>query len=248
MPEPAAPAISASPPPPRPLDEIETWVFDLDNTLYPASCRIFDQIHRRMGEFIAAHFSVDMDEAVRIRRELFLAHGTTLRGLMTEHGIAPQAFMEYVHTLDLSAIARDHALGTALAALPGRKVVFTNGSARHAENILGHLGLDTHFSGIFDIEAAGYVPKPDPAGYDTLIRQFAIDPARTAMVEDMAKNLAPAAALGMTTVWVRGDADWAAEGADAPYVHHVVDDLAPFLTRIAGAPRAAAVAATLPVR
>jgi putative hydrolase of the HAD superfamily len=244
MPESAAPTL-ASPPPPRSLDGVETWVFDLDNTLYPASCRIFDQIHRRMGEFIAGHFGVGMDEAVRIRRELFLAHGTTLRGLMTEHGVDPQAFMDYVHTLDLSAIARDHALGAALAALPGRKVVFTNGSVRHAENILGHLGLDAHFSGIFDIEAAGYVPKPDPAGYDALIRRFAIDPVRTAMVEDMAKNLAPAAALGMTTVWVRGDADWAAEGADAPYIHHVVDDLTPFLTRITATRRTAA-AANLP--
>jgi putative hydrolase of the HAD superfamily len=244
MPEPAAPAAFVSPPPPRPLDEIETWVFDLDNTLYPASCRIFDQIHWRMGEFIAEHFGVDMEEAVRIRRKLFLKHGTTLRGLMTEHGVDPQPFMDYVHTVDLSAIARDHALGTALAALPGRKVVFTNGSVRHAENILGHLGLDAHFSGIFDIEAAGYVPKPDPAGYDTLIRRFEIDPAHAAMVEDMAKNLEPAAALGMTTVWVRGDADWAAEGADAPYIHYVADDLTTFLTRVTEARRAAAAANT----
>ncbi len=209
------------------------WIFDLDNTLYPASCRLFDQIGTRMNAFIAELLHVDDDEATRLRRAFFQAHGTTLRGLMVEHGIDPAAFLDRVHHLDLSAVPRDAALGRALAALPGRKLIHTNATVRHAEALLDHLGLAGHFSGIFDIVAGAYLPKPDPAGYAELIRRFAVAPQRAAMVEDMAKNLAPAAALGMTTVWLRGTIDWAREGAEADYVHHVADELAPFLAAIA---------------
>src|ERR1700730_16557765 len=142
-----------------PLAEIETWIFDLDNTLYPASCNLFDQIHQRMGEFIVELLDVDLDEAKRLRSQYFRHHGTTLRGLMTEHNIDPRAFLDHVHRIDLSPIPANPDLAAALAALPGRKYVFTNGSVRHAENILGHLGIDGHFSGIFDVEACNYVPK-----------------------------------------------------------------------------------------
>jgi putative hydrolase of the HAD superfamily len=212
---------------------IDTWIFDLDNTLYPASCNLFDQIHRRMGEFISALLDVDLDEAKRLQKLYFREHGTTLRGLMTVHKIDPRDFLDHVHRIDLAAIPRDAALGAALAALPGRKLVFTNGTVKHAENILTHLGIESHFAGTFDIEACAYVPKPDPAGYDALVRRFGIVPARAAMIEDMAKNLAPAAALGMTTVWLRGTIDWAREGAEAGHVHHVAEALAPFLAEIA---------------
>jgi putative hydrolase of the HAD superfamily len=212
---------------------IDTWIFDLDNTLYPASCNLFDQIHRRMGEFISGLLGVEIEEARRLQKLYFREHGTTLRGLMNVHEIDPRAFLDHVHRIDLAAIPRDAALGAALAALPGRKLVFTNGTVRHAENILAHLGIAGHFSGLFDIAACGYVPKPDPAGYDALVRRFGIVPARAAMIEDMAKNLAPAAALGMTTVWLRGTIDWAREGAEAGHVHHVAEALAPFLAEIA---------------
>jgi putative hydrolase of the HAD superfamily len=211
---------------------IDTWVFDLDNTLYPASCNLFDQIHRRMGEFIAELLGVDLEEAKRLQKIYFREHGTTLRGLMTVHGIDPAAFLDHVHRIDLSPVPRDAALAAALAALPGRKLVFTNGTVRHAENILSHLGIAGHFAGIFDIAACGYVPKPDPAGYAELVRRHAIDPRRAVMIEDMAKNLAPAAALGMTTVWLRGTIDWAREGAEADYVHHVAEALTPFLAEL----------------
>jgi putative hydrolase of the HAD superfamily len=212
---------------------IDTWIFDLDNTLYPASCNLFDQIHRRMGEFIAGLLGVDLEEAKRLQKIYFREHGTTLRGLMTVHGIDPAAFLDHVHRIDLSPVPRDAALVAALAALPGRKLVFTNGTVRHAENILSHLGIAGHFAGIFDIAACGYVPKPDPAGYAELVRRHAIDPSRAVMIEDMAKNLAPAAALGMTTVWLRGTIDWALEGAEADYVHHVAEALTPFLAELA---------------
>jgi putative hydrolase of the HAD superfamily len=213
----------------RPLSEIETWIFDLDNTLYPASSRLFDQIHRRMGEFIAEFLGVELAEAQRLQKAYFKAHGTTMRGLMVEHGLDPRRFMDYVHEIDLTGVPRNLQLGAALAALPGRKLVFTNGSVRHAERVLAHLGLDAHFEHIFDIEASGWVPKPAASAYAELIRRHGIDPRRSAMVEDMAKNLEPAAALGMTTIWVRGEIDWAREGAEQPYIHYVADDLAAFL-------------------
>jgi putative hydrolase of the HAD superfamily len=217
------------------LAEVECWVFDLDNTIYPASCSLFDQIHDKMGEFIAGELGVPRDEATRIQKTLFREHGTTLRGLMTVYGLEPDGFLEHVHRIDLSRIPPDPAFAAALAALPGRKLVFTNGTLRHAENILGHLGIGEHFDGIWDIAACGYVPKPDPAGYDAFIRRFGILPQRAAMIEDMAKNLAPAAALGMTTVWLRGTIEWAREGSEAEYVHHVVDELTPWLVEVAAA-------------
>ena len=215
------------------LAEIDCWIFDLDNTLYPASCRLFDQIHKRMGEFIAARLQVDLDEAKRVQKALFREYGTTLRGLMTVHSVAPHDFMDHVHQIDLSPVPPDPALVAALTTLPGRKLVFTNGSVRHAENILGHLGIAGQFSGIFDVEACNWIPKPDPAGYDTLVRRFDVVPRRAAMIEDMAKNLVPAAALGMTTVWLRGTVDWAVEGAEGDHIHHIIDELAPWLAGVA---------------
>jgi putative hydrolase of the HAD superfamily len=213
------------------LREVETWLFDLDNTLYPASCRLFDQIHVRMTEYVATLLGVDHDEARRLQKEHFRAHGTTLSGLMKVHGADPRPFLDYVHDIDLSGVPANLQLGGALAALPGRKIVFTNGSVRHARNVLGALGIDEHFPEIFDIEAASWSPKPDPATYETVIRRFEIEPRRAAMVEDMAKNLVPAAALGMTTVWVRDSAaaEWATAGSEGPHIDYVVDDLTAFL-------------------
>jgi putative hydrolase of the HAD superfamily len=223
----------------RSLDDIDCWIFDLDNTLYPASCNLFVQIQRRMDEYIAALFGLGLEEAARRRGALFREHGTTLRGLMLRHGIDPHAFLDYVHRIDMTHVPADPALAAALAALPGRKLIFTNGSVAHAENVLGHLGLAAQFEGIFDIAASEWMPKPDPTPYQALIRRFDVVPERAAMVEDMAKNLVPAAALGMTTVWLRGTLDWALEGAEGAHIHHVVDALAPWLAATAArlAPR-----------
>ena len=211
------------------LPHVETWIFDLDNTLYSASSQLFLQIQDKMNAYIVELLGVGLDEAKALRREYFLAHGTTLRGLMNVHGIDPTRFMDYVHDIDLSGVPRNLQLGAALAALPGRKLVFTNGSVKHAENVLAHLGLEEHFPDVFDIEAAGWMPKPDRSGYEALVKRYDVDPTRAAMVEDMAKNLEPAAAMGMTTVWVRSEADWQKEGAEMPFIHYAVDDLAAFL-------------------
>lgn len=231
---------TAGPDPGRPdLDHVETWIFDLDNTLYPASSNLFAQVDRRIGEFIAGYFDLPLDEAKRKQKAYYRDYGTTLRGLMTEHDVDPVAFLDYVHDIDVTPITPSAALDAALADLPGRKLIYTNGSTRHAENVIGRLGVAHRFEGIFDIVAADYVPKPDPRPYAAMVERHGVDPTRAAMVEDIARNLVPAAALGMTTVWVRSEADWS--HPDGPgigtgaHIHHVVDDLVAWLADVAAA-------------
>jgi putative hydrolase of the HAD superfamily len=216
-----------------PLGEIETWIFDLDNTRYPASCRLFDQVQQRMNEYISGRFGLAPEEAAELRRTYFREHGTTLRGLMTVNQIDPHEFMAFVHEIDLSCVPPDPALEAAISTLRGHKIVHTNGSVRHAERLLDHLGLAEAFSGIVDIAAAEFDPKPSLAGYTLLLRRYAVDPRRALMVEDIARNLAPAAELGMTTAWMRNGLDWASAESGADYIHHVIDDLAGFLAAAA---------------
>jgi putative hydrolase of the HAD superfamily len=213
----------------RPLGEIETWIFDLDNTLYPASCRLFDQIHARMQRFIAERLELSLDAALAVQKTYFRRFGTTMRGLMTVNRIDPHDFLAYVHDVDLACVPNDPVLAGALAALPGRKLVHTNGSVAHAERLLIHLDIAGSFCGIVDIAAAGFEPKPGLAGYHELLRRHRVTPETALMVEDIAKNLVPAAALGMTTAWLRGTVDWAAAGAEGDHIHYVVDDLGAFL-------------------
>ena len=218
------------------LAHIETWIFDLDNTLYPSNSRLFDQVDQRIGAFIANLFDVDRVEARRLQKSYFREYGTTLRGLMLKHDMAPAPFLEYVHDIDLSPIARSDILEAALGRLPGRKLVFTNADAPYAERVLARLGIDHHFSGIYDIAAADWVPKPSPFAYERLTAQHAVDPARAILFEDILRNLAPAAALGMATVWVRNDSDWASTGAEQITPDYVTDDLAAWLAALPPAP------------
>jgi putative hydrolase of the HAD superfamily len=218
------------------LHEIETWVFDLDNTLYPARCNLFAEAEARMARFIMDELGTDHDEAHAMRRRFFLAHGTTLRGLMLEHGIEPKRFLDYVHEIDLSPVPPDPELVAAIAALPGRKFVFTNGTADYAGRVLGRIGLAGQFEAIHDIIECAYLPKPDPSGYRLLLQRHGIEPRRAIMVEDMARNLPPAAQLGMTTAWVRSGAEGAAAQCAPEHIHHTIEDLAPWLRQaLAGA-------------
>jgi putative hydrolase of the HAD superfamily len=217
----------------RPLVEIETWIFDLDNTLYPSSCRLFDQIHARMTEFIAQRLGVSPEAALVAQKRYFREHGTTMRGLMVVEGINPEEFLAYVHAVDLACVPANPVLAEALARLPGRKIVHTNGSRRHAERLLDHLRIADAFCGIVDIKDAGWDPKPALSGYSELIRRHGVDPRAALMIEDIAKNLVPAAGLGMTTAWVKGGADWAVALSEGEHIHHVVDDLGEFLATVA---------------
>ncbi len=211
------------------LAHIETWIFDLDNTLYPSSSHLFDQVSQRIGAFIATALELDPAEAKRVQKSYFREYGTTLRGLMLKHGMDPAPFLEYVHDIDLSPIAPSDDLEAALGRLPGRKLVFTNADAPYAERVMARLGIGHHFSDIYDIKAADWVPKPFPEAYERLRLLHAVEPERAILFEDILRNLAPAAALGMATVWVRSDSDWAASGADGITPDYVTDDLAAWL-------------------
>ena len=206
------------------LDHIDTWIFDLDNTLYPASCRLFDQVDQRMGAFICEFLKMDLAEARALQKRYLKEFGTTLRGLMINHECPPERFLEAAHAIDYSAVQRDERLDDALGRLPGRKLIFTNGSVPHAERVMERLGVARHFAGVFDIVAAGYWPKPEMSAYEGLIRIHEVEPRRAALIEDLPRNLVPAAALGMTTVLVKTDSEWAQEHAQGPHIHHVTDD------------------------
>lgn len=224
----------------RGFDHVETWVFDLDNTLYPASCRLFDQIDVRMGEFVSRLLNVEYAEARRRQKEMFYRYGTTLRGLMTEHGIPPDEFLDYVHDIDHSPVPMNTALDEALHRLPGRKLIFTNGTVAHAEKVLARLGITHHFGDIFDIVHADYIPKPEMEPYRRFIARTGIRPEASAMFEDIARNLEVPHALGMTTVLVVNPANHeaacmntASGGLQKEHIHHVTDDLARFLGQLA---------------
>ena len=216
------------------FDHVETWVFDLDNTIYPARHNLFDQVDVRIGAFIAGLLDLDAGAARRIQKQYFRDHGTTLNGLMLHHDVDPHEFLGFVHDIDVACIPPNPELDRNLERLPGRKLIFTNGSTGHAENVLGRLGVAGRFDGIFAITDADFVPKPEAAPYATLIERFSIDPASAVMVEDIARNLEPAAALGMTTVWVRTESAWGIEGAEKDYVHHIIDDVADWLADLVG--------------
>ncbi|MEX2202012.1 MAG: pyrimidine 5'-nucleotidase [Dongiaceae bacterium] len=224
---------------PAAFAHIEDWIFDLDNTLYPASCRLFDQVDKRIGAYISTLLSLDEIEARKIQKQYFRDYGTTLRGLMTRHAVDPHDFLHYVHAIDRSPVCANPALGAALDALPGRKFIFTNGSVAHAEAVLERLGIGGRFEDIFDIVAAEFEPKPQEAPYRRMVERNRIAAKRAAMIDDLPVNLVPAATLGMTTVLVRTDSQWAQEAADGNHVHHVIDDLADWLSALAAAPEPA---------
>lgn len=216
---------------------VQTWVFDLDNTLYPAHCNLFDQVDQKMGEFISDFLKVDRVEARRVQKSYYHQYGTTLSGLMNCHGMEPGPFLDFVHDIDHTAVPEDRDLDDILGRLEGHKYVFTNGSVRHAENVLSRIGISHHFSDIFDIVAADYVPKPEALTYEKFLKATGIASASAAMFEDISKNLKCPHDLGMRTVLVRSPEDrradhsneWDGIGANDPHVHHVTDNLVSFL-------------------
>jgi len=211
------------------LDHIDCWIFDLDNTLYHPRHRLFDQIDRRMEEFVARVTGCPRDEARAIQKTYFHDYGTTLAGLMRHHDVAAEDFRAFVHDIVLDDLVPDAALTAALDALPGRRIVFTNADAPHARRVLDRLGIADRFEAIHDIVACNHVPKPASAAYRQLCDIHAIDPARATMVEDMARNLAPAHALGMTTVWIDNGSEAGSRDHDPDFVDIHVDDLVPWL-------------------
>lgn len=184
------------------LAHIDCWIFDLDNTLYSPSARLFDLIDARMGAFIMRLLDVDAVAARAVQKQYFHDHGTTMAGLMRHHDVDPEDFLVDVHAIALDRIAPDARLQAGLARLPGRRLVFTNADADYAARVLEARGIADLFDGICDIRATRYTPKPDPAAYAAMVDHLGVDPAKSLFVEDMARNLTPAKALGMTTVWL----------------------------------------------
>ncbi|MEA3038938.1 MAG: putative hydrolase of the superfamily [Sphingomonadales bacterium] len=221
---------------PAPLRHVDAWIFDLDNSLYPASANLFELIDVRMGRFIQQLVGCDPEEARRVQKGYFRDHGTTLAGLMKTHGTDPRAFLDFVHDVDLARIAADPKLVAALDRLPGRKFVFTNGDEAYARRVLDRLGLANAFDGLHDIHAMNYVPKPNPDAYRALCDRWAIDPARAVMVEDMARNLHPAKQLGMVTVWIDNGSEQASHEADPAFIDYRIADIGAWLTEITGDP------------
>jgi len=215
------------------LIEAECWVFDLDNTLYPASCDLFAQVDRKMTTYIAEYLDVDFEHAGDIRKIYYRDHGTTMSGMMALHDMKPAGFLDYVHDIDLTVVPPDPDLDQALSNLSGRKIIFTNGPTEYAERVLDRLSIRHHFEAIFDIIGADYIPKPMPGPYDVLVDRYRLKPEETVMAEDLVRNLKPAAALGMTTVWVRSDSDLNDNEPVQDDIHHVVDDLTHWLGALA---------------
>ena len=230
---------SPSRPAPRAFTHVETWVFDLDNTLYPHHLNLWQQVDERIRDYIARFLKITHEEAFHLQKDYYKRYGTSMRGLMTVHGMKPDDFLDFVHQIDHSPLMPNAALGSAIENLPGRKLILTNGTRRHADAVLARLALDNHFEDVFDIVAAELDPKPSPQTYDRFLKALDVDAGRAAMFEDLARNLAVPHTLGMTTVLVVPEhtrevfrEGWELEGRDAPHVDHVTDDLAGFLERI----------------
>ena len=216
------------------LAHVESWIFDLDNSLYPHGSNLFELIDARMGDYIQRLLGLDALEARRVQKGFFHAHGTTLAGLMAEHGVDPHDFLDFVHDIDLARIAADPALVAAMDRLPGRKFVFTNASEAYARRVLDRIGLANAFDGLHDIHAMAYVPKPEPAAYAAMCARHDIDPRRALFADDMVRNLAPAKALGMVTLWVDNGSEQGPDLAQADFVDYRSADIAGWLGEVQG--------------
>ncbi|WP_425437075.1 pyrimidine 5'-nucleotidase [Litoreibacter ponti] len=208
------------------FDDVDTWVFDLDHTLYPPHMRLFDQIEVRMTAWVMQTLDVDEAEADRLRALYWREHGTTLAGLMREHDMDPEGYLDHVHDIDFSILSPEPGLADAIVALPGRKIIYTNGTRPYAKNVIENRGLSGLFDAIYGIEHADYHPKPDSAAFDRVFTLDGLSPERAVMFEDDPRNLAVPHALGMGTVHV------APEPAPADHIHHHTSDLRGFLTQL----------------
>ena len=212
-------------------NKINTWVFDLDNTLYSADSGIFQQVHVLMGEFVSKHLNIDIKEAKEIQRKYYKQHGTTLRGMMDNHGVDPDHFLAEVHKLDYSIVGPNHKLNEALKKLQGRKIIYTNANMQHALDVLERIELSNFFDEIYDIKMANYIPKPELAPYEQMIAQFDIETKSSAMFDDIAKNLVPAKNVGFTSVWIDAGYENFSDDikASKQYLDHETTNITEFL-------------------
>lgn len=218
---------------------VDIWIFDLDNTLYPPHTDLFAQVDQKMGDFVAELLNLEREAAHKLQKDYYRRYGTTLRGLMVEHGINPDGFLEFVHDIDHTRVDADPHLSDAISALPGRRFIMTNGTTDHAARVIERLGIHNHFEDIFDIVAADLIPKPAAETYSRFWDKHGIAPDRAAMFEDLSRNLVVPSQNGMRTVLVVPEGtrevfreEWELEGRTAEHVEYVTDDLATFLKRV----------------
>ena len=211
---------------------IKCWIFDLDNTLYSGDTKVFDQVDKKMSKYISGKLNVSIEEAKKIQKNYFYEYNTTLNGMIKNHKIDPDEFLEFVHDINIDFLQKDPALGKEIEKLDGKKIIFTNGSRKHAINITKRIGIDQYFDDIFDIVNANFIPKPAMEPYKKLVEKHKIDPKLCVLVEDIARNLKPAYEMGMKTVWIENDEPWASKFSDSNFVNYKTDNLSEFLKKI----------------
>ena len=214
------------------LKQIKYWLFDLDNTLYSGDTKVFDQVDKKMTSFISDKLSVTIEEAKKIQKNYFHEYNTTLNGMIKNHKIDAQEFLEFVHDVDLDFLKEDTKLQNELTNLKGKKFIFTNGSKAHAANVTKKIGAQNLFDGVFDIVDANFVPKPSVVPYKKIIEKYRIDPKYCIFIEDIARNLKPASELGMKTAWVKNNEPWAAKYSNESFIDYKIDNLSEFLRKI----------------
>ena len=213
------------------IKNVKFWIFDLDNTLYPPNTNLFSNIEKLMISFIENKLKVDSTEALKNKNNYFYQHGTTLNGLIKHHKIDPHEFLEFVHEIDYSLLKKNDLLDKEIKKLPGKKFIFTNGSKKHAKNVIKNLCLDENIFSIFDIIDSDFRPKPEKQPYEKFIQKFGIIPQQSIFIDDIAKNLMPAHELGIQTAWIINDDNWAKEGHEGDHVHHKIKKLDDFLVQ-----------------
>ena len=214
------------------LKKIKYWLFDLDNTLYSGNTKVFDQVDKKMSLFISKKLNVSTEEAKKIQKNYFHEYNTTLNGMIKNHEINAEEFLEFVHDVDLNFLKEDLDLRKELANLTGKKYIFTNGSKAHASNVTKRIGIENLFDGVFDIVDSDFIPKPSIEPYKKIIQKYGIDPEYCIFIEDIARNLKPAYELGMKTVWIKNNEPWAAKFSNENFINYKTDNLAEFLRRI----------------
>ena len=208
------------------------WIFDLDNTLYSGNTRVFEQVDKKMTEYISKKLKVDKEEAKKIQKNYFYEYNTTLNGMIKNHKIDPDEFLEFVHDINIDFLQKNPKLAKEIEKLEGKKIIFTNGSKKHAINVTKRIGIDQYFDDIFDIVNANFIPKPAMEPYKKLVEKHKIDPKLCVLVEDIARNLKPAYEMGMKTVWIENNEPWASKFSDSNFVNYRTSNLPKFLRKI----------------
>ena len=214
------------------LKSIKYWIFDLDNTLYSGQTRVFDQVSKKMSEYISKKLNISTVEAKEIQKNYFHEYNTTLNGMIKNHKIDANEFLEFVHNIDIDFLKKDPTLSEELKKLDGKKIIFTNASRKHALNVTKRIGIDHYFDDIFDIFDCEFVPKPAIQSYKKLVEKHKIDPKLCGFVEDIARNLKPAYEMGMKTVWIENDEPWAKKFSDGDFIDFKTNNLSEFLKQI----------------